>query len=328
MTDHRRDAARDVSTQEHRAAARLHEVLHRAAYDHYVVRSDDVLVPAADDDQPSLDRLHDVRRRAANRRRGKVAGLAAATAVVLGLSASAAVALGGGRPGPNDAEFAGAPDPGATTAETPPPGPASTNPPYTSLESPTTTPLATGGDATATGGQSGDPTGDTLPSAPTSSSVGTPICPAARPTPSSYPCVSVPSVPHPTQTTATATTLPPTTVPPTTTPAGSAPINCGTSSPTGWPTTTAPINTYSSCLVQAFRSGTAATLRIVRYTTGDPNHPTSWTYEVIGVETVRVVVDATKATDQPPVVTTQVCSGLANVHPDPHLVVASGCVEQ
>ncbi|MCU0269570.1 MAG: hypothetical protein MUF83_13135 [Acidimicrobiales bacterium] len=122
---------------------------------------------------------------------------------------------------------------------------------------------------------------------------------------------------------ATNTTVPSgeTTVPPssgttdTADPGG--PVDCGSITPSGWPTTTAPNPAVTTCLVDAFDAGTPATLLEVSYGApdggGDPAYRHEIRYEVIGERLLRVTTDWATATapDAPDTVTVEECTELA-----------------
>ena len=94
--------------------------------------------------------------------------------------------------------------------------------------------------------------------------------------------------------------------------------DCGTFDlASGWPTTIAPSPSLYACLDGAFRSGTPARLVLSAQTDGEGGSPVTTTYLVTGQGIVHVTVDATRAADRPPVVSTEECRGLVATAPEP-----------
>lgn len=130
------------------------------------------------------------------------------------------------------------------------------------------------------------------------------------------------------------TTVPPssnvTTIPPSSSPTTSPPvvtlpmIDCGRSTPSGYPTTTASPPTLGRCLVDAFNVGQPATLTVVQYFGGPENRVES-NYEVIGVRTVKMVFSTNSGAPTTPPARTTTCRALVDVWPDPAIVQASQC---
>ena len=91
---------------------------------------------------------------------------------------------------------------------------------------------------------------------------------------------------------------------------------CGTISPSGWPTTTAPSPSITECLVAAFDRGEPASMVVVSYAIpdtngGDPTYRHEITYTVLGPGLVEVRTDWSSATAGPVgLVTAERCSGL------------------
>jgi hypothetical protein len=106
---------------------------------------------------------------------------------------------------------------------------------------------------------------------------------------------------------------------PTTAPTiGSGAVDCGTFDlAVGWPTTFAPPLSMNECLDHAFRTGTPARLVLSAQTDGEGGAPVTTTYLVTGQGIIHVKVDATRASDRPPVVTTKECRRLDPTWPEP-----------
>ncbi|MFM7069773.1 MAG: hypothetical protein ACKOYM_09985 [Actinomycetes bacterium] len=86
--------------------------------------------------------------------------------------------------------------------------------------------------------------------------------------------------------------------------------DCGTISyASGWPTTTLFVVTKFDCITSAFATGTDAHLIERRQTDGYGGHIAVTTYQVTGVQQVRVTVDNTNALPAGEV-TTSICTGL------------------
>lgn len=95
-------------------------------------------------------------------------------------------------------------------------------------------------------------------------------------------------------------------------------VDCGTFDlAVGWPTTFAPPLSMNECLDDAFRSGTPARLVLSAQTDGEGGAPVTTTYLVTGQGIVHVTIDATRAVDRPPVVSTKDCRALDPTWPEP-----------
>jgi hypothetical protein len=255
------------------------------------------VIPAPGDDVDELER------RAGQRRQRKVVGLATVVVLVLLLGGSA-VALGhrssdGGQVDVASNVLGGTPASSLTT----------TVPrlePYACLE-PDVVPIA--------GCELGTVPG-TAPAIPDPN--------ATEPTPppsetSSTPDRPPPTTPRTTFPPASSSSDPPTT--PTTTDSGR---DCGSSTPSGWPTTTMASPMLAQCLVDGFDAGVPNTLRVVVYR-NDPDHPVTTSYEVVGLRRVKVTTDARRSEVPPQTLTVQVCTSLAASIGSADVVTVGGC---
>ena len=192
---------------------------------------------------------------------------------------------------------------------------------------------------------------DTQPSIHRTLPVTMPSCEPGAEVPGSTPCPNGSSSLHadeasvpPSSTTeprvsSTQATLPMTTVPTTvpgttgstvtpptpqpTTPG--TPLDCGASTPSGWPTTTAFLPSRGRCLIDAFTTGAGATFRVVIAEPDYPAHKVTYLYEVVGVQRVKVTTDRTQALNPPNTTTTAVCSALTYIG-SPGIYQVSQCV--
>jgi hypothetical protein len=188
----------------------------------------------------------------------------------------------------------------AEVAVTPP---TSTTGPTSAPVDPSPVPDAASGGSTVVA--PGDPIVDPPPAAAPRTTAGPPISTSTPPTTEAGAPV----------------TSPPTTTPTTSDPHNWAILDCGSSTPSGWPTTTAASPAASACLVDAFNRGQRATLVVVTYETG-PERRTEHHYEITGLQTVHVT--STNNFGDP--ATDQVCHGLTDVwSTDSSLVRVSDC---
>lgn len=148
--------------------------------------------------------------------------------------------------------------------------------------------------------------------------------------PSSTNTTVPPSTGHTTVPPTTGTTRPPTTQTTTTNTTNPNVVNCGGSTPSGWPTTTAFLPSRAQCLLDAFAIGQKATFLVRLYeppagSQDDTQYAVQWDYEVIGVQKVRVREDTTKSGTRPPGITVKECTSLTYVQGTGRVFSYDGC---
>ncbi len=129
------------------------------------------------------------------------------------------------------------------------------------------------------------------------------------------------------------TTLPITTLPSTeTTPTpftstsiGGGPVDCGSATPSGWPTTVAFSPVAAQCLLHGFSTGLADTFTEVIPDTDYPAHQITTTFLVVGVGVVQVRVDRTMALDAPKTIVTSQCRQLSFQPDNPEVYAYGQC---
>jgi hypothetical protein len=128
--------------------------------------------------------------------------------------------------------------------------------------------------------------------------------------------------------------IPITTVPPPTEPGSSSstststsdrPRDCGSSTPSGWPTTTMFSPVASQCLLDGFAWGVADTFHEVIPDSDYPAHQITKDFTVVGVRVVQVRVDRSQALQAPNDVVTYRCTQLTYQMDAPEVYAYGGC---